>query len=195
MDNAKRKRLANLRPFKPGQSGNPGGRTKAQIDVRTAAREYTQEAIDTLVLIMRNGKPSEAAMAANSLLDRGWGKPKQSVEVTEADQGPLQIEDVRARNIALVQAVAARIAGISAAGGQGADPRRLANGSATDTLPRSAVTAAAVAPPGAAEGDLQKLTPHPEPPLPTTRCTPAAKDRFRNRQQPLSFWPGNGASW
>jgi hypothetical protein len=24
---------------------------------------------------MRNGKPGEAAMAANSLLDRGWGKP------------------------------------------------------------------------------------------------------------------------
>jgi hypothetical protein len=27
-----------------------------------------------LVLVMRNGKPSEAAMAANALLDRGWGK-------------------------------------------------------------------------------------------------------------------------
>jgi hypothetical protein len=24
---------------------------------------------------MRNGKPGEAALAANSLLDRGWGKP------------------------------------------------------------------------------------------------------------------------
>jgi hypothetical protein len=41
MDEAKRKRLANPRPFKPGQSGNPGGRSKAQIDVRNAAREYT----------------------------------------------------------------------------------------------------------------------------------------------------------
>jgi hypothetical protein len=90
MDEAKRKRLANLRPFKPGQSGNPGGRSKAQIDVRNAAREYTQEAIDTLVLVMRNGKPSEAAMAANSLLDRAWGKPRQEVEIS----GALQVEDL-----------------------------------------------------------------------------------------------------
>ena len=73
-DEAKRKRLANLKPFKPGQSGNPGGRSKAQIDVRNLARAHTEEAIETLVLVMRNGKPSEAAMAANALLDRGWGK-------------------------------------------------------------------------------------------------------------------------
>jgi hypothetical protein len=77
-DEAKQRRLANLRPFKPGQSGNPGGRSKAQIDVRNLTREHTQEAIDTLVLVMRNGKPSEAALAANSLLDRGWGKPAYS---------------------------------------------------------------------------------------------------------------------
>jgi hypothetical protein len=73
-DEAKQRSLANLRPFKPGQSGNPGGRSKAHIDVRNLAREHTKEAIDTLVLVMRNGKPVEAAMAANALLDRGWGK-------------------------------------------------------------------------------------------------------------------------
>jgi hypothetical protein len=28
---------------------------------------------------MRHGKPAEAAMAANSLLDRGWGKPTQQI--------------------------------------------------------------------------------------------------------------------
>ena len=86
-DEAKQRRLANLRPFKPGQSGNPGGRSKAQIDVRNAARKYTSEAIDTLVLVMRNGKPLEAAMAANSLLDRGWGKPS-----------PREIEDCVVKN-------------------------------------------------------------------------------------------------
>jgi hypothetical protein len=74
----------NLGPFKPRQSGNPGGRSKAQIDVRNAARAYTQEAIDTLILVMRNGKPGETAMAANSLLDRGWGKPNYA-EPVESD--------------------------------------------------------------------------------------------------------------
>ena len=58
-DEAKQRRLANLRPFKPGQSGNPGGRSKAQIDVRNLAREHTKEAIETLVLVMRNSNPHE----------------------------------------------------------------------------------------------------------------------------------------
>jgi hypothetical protein len=42
---------------------------------------------------------------------------------------------------------------------------------------------------------LEPLTPRsrtPEPPPPAMRCTPAAKDRFRNRQQPLSFGRRNG---
>jgi hypothetical protein len=78
------------------QSGNPGGRSKAQIDARNAAREYTQEAIDTLVLVMRNGKPSEAAVAANSLLDRGWGKPREPVELQHpgADLSTLSDEEL-----------------------------------------------------------------------------------------------------
>jgi len=28
---------------------------------------------------MRNEKPGETAMAANSLLDRGWGRPRQQI--------------------------------------------------------------------------------------------------------------------
>jgi hypothetical protein len=32
------------------------------------------EAIETLVLVMRNGKPGEAMTAAQTLLDRAWGK-------------------------------------------------------------------------------------------------------------------------
>jgi hypothetical protein len=69
-DEAKRRRLANLRPFKPGQSGNPKGYSKAQFSIVKLAREHSKEAIDTLVAVMRYGKPAEAAMAANSLLDR-----------------------------------------------------------------------------------------------------------------------------
>jgi hypothetical protein len=92
MDNeAKRRRLANLKPFKPGQSGNPGGRSLAQIDVRNAARKYTGEAIDTLVLVMRNGKPGEAAMAANALLDRGWGRPTQQQQISGEGGGAITV--------------------------------------------------------------------------------------------------------
>ena len=69
------------RPFKKGQSGNPGGRPKVVAEIRQLARERGPEAIAALVKVMTKGK-SEAARvaAANALLDRGWGRPKQSDE-------------------------------------------------------------------------------------------------------------------
>jgi hypothetical protein len=68
--------------FKKGTSGNPGGRPKLLKDVRDLAREYTQEAIETFVLIMRNHKAPSATRlaAASALLDRAWGKPHQTVD-------------------------------------------------------------------------------------------------------------------
>ena len=69
------------RPFKKGQSGNPGGRPKVVAEIRQLARERGPEAIAALVKVMTKGK-SEAARvaAATALLDRGWGKPRQSHE-------------------------------------------------------------------------------------------------------------------
>jgi hypothetical protein len=106
-----------------GVSGNPGGRPRALRDLQLAARQYTREALDTLVLVMRNGRPTEALAAALALLDRGWGKPRQSVEVSGAEGHPLQIEDVRAANLAIIEGVANRIAGATAAGSASGDPR------------------------------------------------------------------------
>jgi len=69
------------KPFKKGQSGNPGGRPKVVAEVRELARAHTGEAIETLVSIMTNPKSASAARvsAANALLDRGYGKPPQHI--------------------------------------------------------------------------------------------------------------------
>jgi hypothetical protein len=69
------------KPFKKGQSGNPGGRPKVVAEVKELAREHTAEAIQTLVSIMDNPKaaPASRVSAANALLDRGYGKPPQHV--------------------------------------------------------------------------------------------------------------------
>ena len=45
------------KPFKKGQSGNPGGRPKVIAEVKELARAHTGEAIETLVSIMTNRKP------------------------------------------------------------------------------------------------------------------------------------------
>ena len=47
--------------FKPGQSGNPGGRPKVPTDLREAARAHTTEALETLVAILRSPKSPTAA--------------------------------------------------------------------------------------------------------------------------------------
>src|SRR6478609_803015 len=69
------------KPFNKGQSGNPGGRPKAVAEVKELARAHTGEAIQTLVSIMTNPKAAPAArvLAANALLDRGYGKPPQHI--------------------------------------------------------------------------------------------------------------------
>jgi len=71
------------RPFEKGQSGNPGGRPKEQINVQALAREKTELAIETLAAIAGNQKAKEAARVAAcvALLDRGWGRAAQPIDV------------------------------------------------------------------------------------------------------------------
>jgi|SRR5271165_1995094 len=75
------------RPFAKGVSGNPGGRPKELREIVELARSYAPEAIETLALIMANPEaPPAARVAANAILDRGFGKPTQPVEA-EASGG------------------------------------------------------------------------------------------------------------
>ena len=69
--------------FKKGQSGNPGGRPKQLGEVRDYARGHTVEAIDCLIGIMNERRQSGSARvaAACAVLDRGWGKPLQRMEM------------------------------------------------------------------------------------------------------------------
>ena len=68
-------------PFQPGQSGNPGGRPHDNGKIKALARLHTEQAIGTLAMVMNdeNAKPGERVAAANALLDRGYGKPAQTI--------------------------------------------------------------------------------------------------------------------
>lgn len=61
----------------------PGSRNKVTADVKEAAQAFTDDALNTLAMIMRNDNEPAAARvsAANAILDRGHGKPKQSMDV------------------------------------------------------------------------------------------------------------------
>lgn len=70
--------------WKPGQSGNPSGMSKASVKVRDLARTKTEEAIQTLIEVMLDKKQfgSVRVVAAREILDRGWGRPQQHIEHT-----------------------------------------------------------------------------------------------------------------
>jgi hypothetical protein len=68
--------LANLTPWKPGQTGNPSGRPRG---LERLAREHTEEALSVLVNSMRSNDERIALTAAGLILDRGWGKPVQAI--------------------------------------------------------------------------------------------------------------------
>lgn len=95
--------IANLKPFKPGQSGNPGGKPKGHEELRELARSYTVEAVKTLGTIMKNAKvaASSRVTAATVLLERGWGKPVQTVEVKRTPFDELTPAEIRAIGEAL----------------------------------------------------------------------------------------------
>lgn len=66
--------------FKPGQSGNPGGRSpRVGPNGETAAqlaRLHTADAISTLAEGLKQPDWQIRVQCANSLLQRGWGTPK-----------------------------------------------------------------------------------------------------------------------
>jgi hypothetical protein len=63
--------------FPKGSSGNPGGRPKLVVSVRDAARAHTDLALGCLVKATKKGSITAAGM----LLDRGWGRPAQMLDV------------------------------------------------------------------------------------------------------------------
>jgi hypothetical protein len=67
-------------PFKKGQSGNPGGRPKAEREVVEAARAAGARCVEVLVDLLDHNDSRVRLAAADHLLDRGFGKPRQSIE-------------------------------------------------------------------------------------------------------------------
>ena len=71
------------RPFPKGVSGNAGGRPRLEAGVRELAQSHTMEAMQRLVALTQSEDERVAIVAIRYLLDRGWGSPKQMIEVPE----------------------------------------------------------------------------------------------------------------
>lgn len=98
--------------IKTGGGSRKGVPNKATADVRAIAQEYTGKAIAALARLAGlvegiEGAESDQAQvsAIKELLDRGHGKASQALELTGEGGGPIQIEALRSKIEAEVDAL------------------------------------------------------------------------------------------
>jgi hypothetical protein len=98
--------VANLRPWKPGESGNPSGRPKG---IARAVRDRVQERLggpealaDVLLDTLEDPrlKPQERVMIIRELWDRGYGKAASFAAIEGAD--PLELDEVSEEIVRLI---------------------------------------------------------------------------------------------
>lgn len=83
---------------RPGAGRKRGSKSKLTVAQKRTltelARDHTEDAVKTLADIMLNGRATASARvtAANSILDRGWGRAPQAI--TGPNGGPIQTVDL-----------------------------------------------------------------------------------------------------
>ncbi len=79
------------KPFKKGETGNPNGRPKKLPELNALLADVLGEekdgisAAQAILMALRKRATSGDVRAAELLLDRSYGKPKQQVDVTSKD--------------------------------------------------------------------------------------------------------------
>jgi len=71
--------------WKPGQSGNPSGKAKSPKKLSAKIQEQSDKLIDTLMKIATSEETADNVkiQAINTLLDRGFGKAPQTLDVNQ----------------------------------------------------------------------------------------------------------------
>jgi hypothetical protein len=87
--------------FPKGKSGNPGGRPKVLGELQELARLHAPDAIAELGRLSLKAKNENARIAAiRELLDRGFGRARQTTEVVLPGEDIIQtmLDEIDARN-------------------------------------------------------------------------------------------------
>ena len=76
--------------FKPGVSGNPGGKPKGWQEIRELAMKASPAAWKRLIQLTKSEDERVASGAIQQVLDRAVGKPAQAV-TGEGGEGPIRV--------------------------------------------------------------------------------------------------------
>lgn len=93
-----------------GSGRKPGRLSAHKVELAKLAQKSAPEALACVLEIMRDrsARPNERLSAATAILDRGFGRPFQSVHVSGPNEGPIQmIDPTRMSDAALSEVLAA----------------------------------------------------------------------------------------
>lgn len=77
------------------QGGKSRATKQAKATLSELARSHTTTALNVLVSVAQKGESESARVAAaNAILDRGYGKPRQAHEHSGPNGGPIQTVDL-----------------------------------------------------------------------------------------------------
>jgi hypothetical protein len=86
-------------PFKKGVSGNPAGKPKLP-DLREAiakilgGEEGAESGLDRILKALEKKALAGDTKAADILMNRGWGMPKQTIDANLSQQQPIIVRNV-----------------------------------------------------------------------------------------------------
>lgn len=81
---------------RPGAGRKPGQVSAAKRELAEMAKDHAAKALEVLVSVANNSKapPAARVSAATAILDRGYGKPRQAVEVDGTFTGSFTVQYV-----------------------------------------------------------------------------------------------------
>lgn len=95
--------------WQPGQTGNPNGFQGVYGHVMALARERSPRAVAKLCELIESPDDRVALMAADKLLERAWGKPKEVQD--DKASGPPDLGALNAADLAELRRISAKMRG------------------------------------------------------------------------------------
>ncbi len=84
---------------RPGAGRKKGSPNKATRTLKELAREYTSEAVEALIEVVRTETGAARVSAANAILDRGYGKPSQVLSGDEDGGAVRMVHEILLRGV------------------------------------------------------------------------------------------------